>query len=706
MGASGSRRNLPQKNISQKNHPKIQIADPPKINQNQQNIQSEKSINTLKISKIENSPKNGRNMKMVNSPFKEEFKKHLPMANATAQNFNVNIKCLPIKNVEIINNNQITNGKNLTNTKKKFRFFSQPKKFRIIKNVDENKKEEKNSSEKKTNDENKKEEINSSEKKTNAENKKEEKINDIKKEEINNGGNKNEVKKPDPLLLHQIPVKESRSNTPTKLIVEKKPAIEETKIDVKEIDNLFVGSEQKIYLLNYNKKKFPNHPRTVYFNNEYNIVPKSLMYYYGARPTNKNFVESYTIKDNHYFLGIRTYQYGYECITKTMKSNQLIFLKDFGYQNLIWIDPGKFNIDLINHIKKYQKYNHFPFWRELGTKNKLFKHYKDMKTKFPNDFNYMLESYILPQDKDTFLEKIGGENYTITPDNMWIIKPFSLFGGEGVKLMETVNELPDEAIVVKYISRPFLVNSKKIDLRLYALVTGYAPLKIYLYDDGIVRFASENYSLDQNNLKNSFIHLTNVCINRKFRKDGKVTKWRLKEFISYLQREKRTDFNNIWIKIKDLITKAFISITEFAIKTMETDYSHINYQNLYELYGFDVLLDNKLEPHLLEMNANPMLTTIRNIDLEMKTNLISDILNIVGLLPFDHTNPEVPLDKPVKYKDKVDEAVYESLCEFSRPQGGWTRIFPQPKNINYYGKFLENPGDANLKLWSILQNKK
>ena len=167
---------------------------------------------------------------------------------------------------------------------------------------------------------------------------------------------------------------------------------------------------------------------------------------------------------------------------------------------------------------------------------------------------------------------------------MWIIKPFNLFGGEGVKLMLSINDLPKEAIVVKYISKPYLVNLKKIDLRLYALVTGYAPLKIYLYDDGIVRFASENYTLDQNSLKNSFIHLTNVCINRKFSKDGKVTKWRLKDFISYLKKDKNADFTNIWNKVKDFIIKAFISITEYAIETMEKSYSHINYQNLYELY--------------------------------------------------------------------------------------------------------------------------
>ena len=39
-------------------------------------------------------------------------------------------------------------------------------------------------------------------------------------------------------------------------------------------------------------------------------------------------------------------------------------------------------------------------------------------------------------------------------------------------------------------------------------------LRLYLYKDGLVRFATENYSEEEGDLKNPFVHLTNYAVNR------------------------------------------------------------------------------------------------------------------------------------------------------------------------------------------------
>ena len=60
---------------------------------------------------------------------------------------------------------------------------------------------------------------------------------------------------------------------------------------------------------------------------------------------------------------------------------------------------------------------------------------------------------------------------------------------------------------------PLLIDGYKWDLRIYVAITSINPLRIYIYEEGLVRFASEKY--DTSDLKNVFSHLTNYSINKK-----------------------------------------------------------------------------------------------------------------------------------------------------------------------------------------------
>lgn len=51
-------------------------------------------------------------------------------------------------------------------------------------------------------------------------------------------------------------------------------------------------------------------------------------------------------------------------------------------------------------------------------------------------------------------------------------------------------------IVQEYVERPFLVYGYKMDLRLYVVVTSYCPLRCYVYQEGLVRFATTPYYLE------------------------------------------------------------------------------------------------------------------------------------------------------------------------------------------------------------------
>mmetsp|Transcript_34108 Transcript_34108/g.33671 ORF Transcript_34108/g.33671 Transcript_34108/m.33671 type:complete len:80 (+) Transcript_34108:572-811(+) len=49
-------------------------------------------------------------------------------------------------------------------------------------------------------------------------------------------------------------------------------------------------------------------------------------------------------------------------------------------------------------------------------------------------------------------------------------------------------------------------------MRVYVLLTSVCPLKFYIYEEGLVRFGTDKYSMD--NLDNKFAHLTNTSINK------------------------------------------------------------------------------------------------------------------------------------------------------------------------------------------------
>ena len=68
--------------------------------------------------------------------------------------------------------------------------------------------------------------------------------------------------------------------------------------------------------------------------------------------------------------------------------------------------------------------------------------------------------------------------------------------------------------------------------------------RLYLYKDGLVRFASEQYDRNHQDIKNNFVHLTNYAINKNNKeqkipqRDGAMgsTKWTVKALWRYFEK--------------------------------------------------------------------------------------------------------------------------------------------------------------------------
>ena len=74
----------------------------------------------------------------------------------------------------------------------------------------------------------------------------------------------------------------------------------------------------------------------------------------------------------------------------------------------------------------------------------------------------------------------------------------------------------EQYVCQRYMHKPYLIDGLKFDMRIYVLVYGIDPIRIFVFREGLARFATEEYVGPQkNNLDNLYMHLTNYAINKK-----------------------------------------------------------------------------------------------------------------------------------------------------------------------------------------------
>jgi len=244
------------------------------------------------------------------------------------------------------------------------------------------------------------------------------------------------------------------------------------------------------------------------------------------------------------------------------------------------------------------------------------------------------------------------------PNQFWIIKPSQSSQGKGIYITNDFIEIRDNMlqsqassetnqistlIASHYIANPLLIDGLKSDLRIYVAVTSVDPLRIYVYEEGLTRFATTKYTPpsknDVNNREGKFCHLTNYSLN-KFNKKGFVqntnaddecggSKWSLKGFRQALKSNGIND-KAIFHKIYDVINKTLLSAEPVLSQAFK---QYVPFRtNCFQLFGFDVMIDDRLNPWLLEVNLSPSLACDSPLDQRIKGNLFSDLINLAGLV--------------------------------------------------------------------------
>lgn len=287
-------------------------------------------------------------------------------------------------------------------------------------------------------------------------------------------------------------------------------------------------------------------------------------------------------------------------------------------------------------MTRYQKINHFPRSHEITRKDLMYKNLAKMQVLHgARAFDFVPKTYIMPQDAGQLEYEMNLIEAT------WIVKPSASSQGKGIFLTKRFVDVPKkDHVVSQYIENPLLIDGLKFDLRIYVAITCFNPLRIYMYKDGLVRFATHKYN--NAGKGNRFMYLTNYSVNKHSEKfvennnaleDGTGSKWSITA-LRKLFVEQGIDDEKLWLKIKDLVIKAIISIEGLVFAGCEM---HLPFRtNCFELLGFDVLIDDTLNPWLLEVNLSPSMNCDAPIDQKIKGEMISDLFTLTGVVSVAH----------------------------------------------------------------------
>ncbi|XP_030352315.1 tubulin polyglutamylase TTLL7 isoform X2 [Strigops habroptila] len=312
--------------------------------------------------------------------------------------------------------------------------------------------------------------------------------------------------------------------------------------------------------------------------------------------------------------------------------------------NLIWSDSAV-QQEKIAELRNYQRINHFPGMGEICRKDFLARNMTKMIKSQPQEYSFIPRTWIFPAEYTQFQNYVK-ELKKKRRQKTFIVKPANGAMGHGISLIRNAEKLQaqDHLIVQEYLDKPFLMEGYKFDLRVYILVTSCDPLKVFLYHDGLVRMGTEKYHPpSDSNLSQLYMHLTNYSVNKHnehFERDeteDKGSKRSIKWFTEFLQTN-NLDVSKFWDDISELVVKTLIVAEPHvlhAYRMCRPGQAPGSDSVCFEVLGFDILLDRKLKPWLLEINRAPSFGTDQKIDYDVKKGVLLNALKLLNIRTSD-----------------------------------------------------------------------
>ena len=262
------------------------------------------------------------------------------------------------------------------------------------------------------------------------------------------------------------------------------------------------------------------------------------------------------------------------------------------------IKPSSFRLMLPT-----QKYNQMHGTRDiLWRKDAYCYTMREALATYRGNKNFTFPCWVLPKDR----EKLETEMNLGNTERDWIVKPCGQGEGHGIFIVNTYGEIetrpqnPDGFVVQPLLTNPFLVNGKKFDFRTYVLVTSISPLRVYIYKEGLVRFASSRYDKNATRGGSEQQYLTNTSVGKKYTNLANLT-WTFQKLKSYFD-SNGIDSNKVFDALNDAIVRTLLASEYRYLRNFAVNLGGYDCHSCFQLLGVDVILDASLQPTVIEVS--------------------------------------------------------------------------------------------------------
>lgn len=196
----------------------------------------------------------------------------------------------------------------------------------------------------------------------------------------------------------------------------------------------------------------------------------------------------------------------------------------------------------------------------------------------------------------------------------------------GLKLSNNYNQIVntssnDFQIIQKYLKNPYLINNRKINLRIYLLIVSYKNNLHFLVNRNLKCIYTQN-EFDINDIETKERHFTSLNLDSNI---FNSLPYNREDLISYWGKEKYDIlFSRIIVNLKRVC---------YAIRPYLCRNKYLRPNINFQLFGLDYIVDSSFNPWLLEFNKGPDMSQTYQKAIDINTKVINQTYGLVfGLL--------------------------------------------------------------------------